>query len=74
VLQTALDERRICVHYQPILDLATGDVAGFEALARITGHDGALIHPAAFIGVAEESGLVVPLGARVLATGCREIL
>jgi diguanylate cyclase (GGDEF)-like protein len=73
MLQTALDERRIIVHYQPILDLATGSVAGFEALARITVHDGPLIHPAAFIRVAEDSGLVVPLGAQVLATGCREM-
>lgn len=73
MLQTALDESRISVHYQPILDLATGSVAGFEALARITAHDGALIHPAAFIRVAEDSGLVVPLGAQVLATGCREM-
>ena len=72
MLQTALDESRISVHYQPILDLATGSVAGFEALARMTGRDGSIELPAAFIPVAEDSGLVVQLGAQVLAIACQQ--
>ena len=46
-----------------------GSVAGFEALARIAEHDGSILPPAAFIPVAEDSGLVVPLGAQVLEHG-----
>jgi diguanylate cyclase (GGDEF)-like protein len=71
-LQLALDERRIVVYYQPIIDLPTGDVAGFEALARIAERDGTILLPASFIGVAEESGLIVQLGEQVLSTACRE--
>ena len=63
MLQSALDERRVIVYYQPIVDLSSGSVAGFEALARITEHDGSILPPAAFIAVAEDSGLIVPLGA-----------
>ena len=65
-LQSALDEHRIVAHFQPIIDLACGRVSGFEALARITEHDGSVTPPAAFIPAAEESGLVVPLGAQLL--------
>jgi diguanylate cyclase (GGDEF)-like protein len=72
MIQSALDDRRIVVHYQPVVDLTTGSVAGFEALARIAEHDGHLLRPAAFIPVAEDSGLVVPLGAQVLEMACDE--
>ena len=66
MLQSALDDHRVIVYYQPVIDLPTGIVAGFEALARITEHDGSILPPAAFIAVAEDSGLIVPLGAEVL--------
>ena len=72
LLQSALDDRRIIVHYQPVVDLPSGHVAGFEALARIAAHDGSILPPAAFISVAEESGLVVPLGSQVLDLACQE--
>lgn len=72
MLKAALDDRRVIVHYQPVIDLPTGNVAGFEALARIAEHDGTVLPPAAFISVAEESRLVVPLGAQVLGLACRE--
>jgi diguanylate cyclase (GGDEF)-like protein len=72
VLESALDERRIVAHYQPIVDLATGDVAAFEALARIAQPDGSILPPAAFVPVAEESGQVLELGAQVLELACRE--
>jgi diguanylate cyclase (GGDEF)-like protein len=72
VLQSALDEHRIVAHYQPIIDLARGSVAGFEALARIERHDGSIIKPLDFIPAAEESGLVIPLGARVLRIAIEE--
>jgi EAL domain-containing protein (putative c-di-GMP-specific phosphodiesterase class I) len=67
-----LDERRVIVYYQPIIDLSGGTVAGFEALARIADHDGSILPPAAFIAVAEDSGLIVPLGAQVLDMALRE--
>ena len=72
MLQSALDDRRIIVYYQPVIDLGTGGVAGFEALARIAERDGSLVAPGAFIPVAEDSGLVVPLGAQVLEAACQE--
>ncbi|MEA2479022.1 MAG: hypothetical protein QOJ07_944, partial [Thermoleophilaceae bacterium] len=72
VLGSALDEDRIIAHYQPIVELASGAVAGLEALARIAGRDGAVLPPATFVPGAEDSGLVVPLGARVLEIACRE--
>jgi EAL domain-containing protein (putative c-di-GMP-specific phosphodiesterase class I) len=72
VLQTALDTHRVTVYYQPIVDLAAGTVAGFEALARIRQRDGSLLPPAAFIPVAEVSGLVLPLGSQVLEIACQE--
>ncbi len=72
MLQSALDNDRVLVYYQPVIDLLTGRVTGFEALARMTEEDGCILPPAGFIPVAEDSGLVVPLGARVLDLACRE--
>jgi diguanylate cyclase (GGDEF)-like protein/PAS domain S-box-containing protein len=72
MLQSALDERRIIAYYQPIIDLSTGSVAGFEALARLAQHDGPVLPPAAFMPAAEDSGLVVPLGTQMLEMACQE--
>jgi diguanylate cyclase (GGDEF)-like protein len=72
MLQAALDDCRVVVHYQPIVGLSTRQVAGFEALARIAAEDGTILPPAAFIPAAEDSGLVVPLGTQVLDLACRE--
>jgi predicted signal transduction protein with EAL and GGDEF domain len=72
MLTSALDERRAIPYYQPLIELSTGRVAGFEALARIIQRDGSITAPAAFIPVAEESGLVVPLGAQILAMACED--
>ena len=66
MLQSALDDHRVIVYYQPLIDLPSGSIAGFEALARIAEHDGSILPPAAFIAVAEDSGLIVQLGAQVL--------
>jgi diguanylate cyclase (GGDEF)-like protein len=71
-LQSALDQQRLVAYYQPIVDVAGGSVAGFEALARIVEHDGSITPPAAFIAAAEESGLVVPLGAQILTMACED--
>ena len=71
-LQSALDEGRVIAYYQPVVDLASGHVVGFEALARIAETDGSIVPPLDFISVAEESGLVVPLGTQVLEMACGE--
>ena len=71
-LESALDQHRVIAFYQPILDLASGRPAGFEALARITAADGSIVPPSEFIPVAEDSGLIVPLGAEILGLACHE--
>jgi len=65
-LRAALDEDRIEVHFQPVVRLADSTVVGAEALARIRGTGGELLQPAEFIDVAEDTGLIADLGARVL--------
>jgi diguanylate cyclase (GGDEF)-like protein len=72
-LQAALEDGRVIAYYQPVVDLSSGHVVGFEALARIAEQDGSILPPVDFISVAEESGLVVPLGKQVLEMACGEI-
>lgn len=71
-LQHALTNRLVVPHYQPIVDLSTGHVAGFEALARILRDDDKVLYPDTFIAVAEETGLVVSLGNQMMSAACRE--
>jgi diguanylate cyclase (GGDEF)-like protein/PAS domain S-box-containing protein len=72
MLQSALDDHRVVAYYQPIVDLSTGSVAGFEALVRLVERDGTVLPPAAFMKVAEDTGLVVPLGGHVLRIASQE--
>ena len=66
LLRHALDNDGVRVAYQPVVDLATGKVVGAEALLRISDSDGHPIPPQELIPVAEESGLIVDIGIRVL--------
>ena len=60
------------MHYQPIVGLASGRVAGFEALVRWAHPSRGLLSPGDFIALAEETGMIVPIGRTVLKEACRQ--
>ncbi len=71
-LRTAIAQGQLELHYQPLVDAATGCITSAEALVRWNHPERGLIPPAEFIGIAEESGLILPLGEWVLRTACAE--
>ncbi len=71
-LRVALRDGQLRLHYQPIVDLSTGGVSGVEALVRWEHRERGLLMPLQFIGAAEASGLIVPLGQWVLEEACRQ--
>lgn len=72
-LRQVIEQGGLTLHYQPQIALATGDLVGMEALVRWTDPALGMLSPIRFIGVAEESGLIVPLGQWVLRAACRAI-
>src|SRR5689334_11141612 len=72
-LRRALDKDQLTLFYQPLINLKSGDVAGFEALARWTHEDRGEIGPTEFIPVAEESGLILSLGRWAMDKACHTL-
>ena len=72
-LRRAIEREEFRVAYQPIIDLETGRLVGFEALARWKHPERGIISPAEFIPLAEETGLIVQVGLQVLEESCRQM-
>jgi diguanylate cyclase (GGDEF)-like protein len=72
-LNQAINNQEFELHYQPIICLKTGMIKGFEALVRWQSPTRGFVSPGAFIPVAEETGLIVPMGEWILTTACNQM-
>lgn len=73
-LRCAIDQGHISLVYEPIFCTTTGAISSFEALARWNHHSGVLVPPDRFIPIAEETGLIIPLGEQILHQACRDLI
>ena len=72
-LRRAIEQQAFSLAYQPIVEVASGRLVGFEALARWIDPDRGFVSPVDFIPLAEETGLILPLGSWVLQTACEQL-
>jgi diguanylate cyclase (GGDEF)-like protein len=72
-LRVAIDQRQLCLHYQPMIDLTSGDAVGVEALVRWQHPTRGTLPPAEFLDVAEETGLISLIDAFALRESCRQL-
>jgi diguanylate cyclase (GGDEF)-like protein/PAS domain S-box-containing protein len=72
-LRQGLRENRFVLHFQPVVDITTGVSVAVESLVRLDHPDKGLVSPGTFIQVAEDSGLIVPIGGSVLRQACRQL-
>lgn len=72
-LRSAMEQGRLLLHYQPQVDIVTGEIIGAEALIRINHPERGVIMPGEFISVAEETGMIVQMGAWALREACRQM-
>jgi len=71
-LHRAIEQHGLVLHYQPKVNLETGAITGVEALLRLQQADRSLLRPAQFVSVAEDCGLILPIGKWVLREACRQ--
>jgi len=72
-LHHALEQHKFVLHYQPMVNLATGLITGAEALIRLQHAKQGLVGPTEFVRIAEDSGLILPIGQWVLREACRQM-
>ncbi len=73
-LRHALERDELALHYQPVVSLRSGEITGLEALLRWQHPERGLLDPAEFVSIAEDSGLIEPIGRWVQERACRQIL
>jgi diguanylate cyclase (GGDEF)-like protein/PAS domain S-box-containing protein len=72
-LRRAVDREELLLQYQPVVSLVTRELLGFEALLRWRRAGGTAVNPAEFVAVAEDAGLIVPIGAWAVREACRQL-
>jgi diguanylate cyclase (GGDEF)-like protein/PAS domain S-box-containing protein len=73
-LRKALERKEFISYYQPLLDMESGEIVGFESLSRWESPERGIVSPNVFIPIAEETGIIIPMGERGLRHACRQNL